>query len=255
MTASPHRLQLKGNEAALRALTVLVAMAEAGRPVRATWLAEATGLNRTTVLRALAALQHYQLAEQDPDTGQFRLGIGVLRLSAGYLSAYTLAGAALPEIERLRDSTTETVSLYVRDGTERVCIQRAESPQAVRRSIQVGQRLPLHRGASGKVLLAFLPPSERAALLARVALGPEFDAQAFAAEMDAIVERGYAISVEEREAGVAAVAAPVLDRQGRVRAALAVSGPSWRLRVERLHALAPLVMDGARRLTGVTVGY
>ena len=122
------------------------------------------------------------------DDGRFALGFRVL----------PLAVSARPALERLREETGESVQLYVRRGDNRVCVLSLESPNELRTIVPLGASLPLERGSAGRVLRG--------------------DAQT----------KPWVESVEEREAGVASVSAPVRDPHGHVIAAVSVSGPVQR---------------------------
>lgn len=168
-------------------------------------------------------------------------------MASVYLTSGDIPTIAFGEMQVLRDRAQETVSLYVRDGHERVRVQRAEGPLAVRRVVGLGERLPLYLGASGKALLAWAPPPERVALLDQI-LPPGFDRTGLEATLQVAIQQGWAVSVEEREGGVASVAAPVLDRAGRCAAALAISGPVNRFGPEAAAALGQMVKLSARTI-------
>jgi DNA-binding IclR family transcriptional regulator len=114
------------------------------------------------------------------------------------VAARSLAVAARPALERLRDATGESVQLYVPRGGVRVCVVSLESPHGLRTIVPVGAKLPMDVGSAAKV---------------------------FAGEAD---RRGWVESVEEREPGVASVSAPVRAGDGRIVAAVSVSGPLGR---------------------------
>lgn len=158
-------------------------------------LVDATGLPRATAHRLAAALQIHDLVRRDGD-GRFALGFGLATLGRAALDSAPLASLSRPALAWLRDTTEESVQLYVRDGDHRVCVESLESPHGLRTIVRVGASLPLDVGSAGKVLRG-----------------------------DPVAERGWVESVEEREAGVASVSAPVRDRQGGVVAAISVSGP------------------------------
>ncbi|MCG0238101.1 MAG: IclR family transcriptional regulator [Firmicutes bacterium] len=222
-------------QAVERALDVLLLFAE--RPPGSgeelpgfgvTQIAERLGLAKSTVHRILATLESRGFVRQDPVTGRYQLGLKALELAGAYLAQDDLGAVAYPEMVRLRDEVEETVSLYVRDGIERVRVQKAEGRQVVRRVANLGERLPLHRGASGKVLLAWLPPAQLDQILHRIWQQTPFDVEALKQELAEVRERGWATSAEERAEGVASVAAPIRNRAGEVVAALAISGPVQR---------------------------
>lgn len=246
-----EQLNLHGIEAVGRALQVLKYLQGTPKGATPTMIAAGTHLNRTTVMRILVTLSEHGFVTWDPPSGCYSLGPAALELSASYLSTTDLPSMALPEMVRLRDATGETVSLYIRDDIYRICVQRVESLQALRQVIHLGERLPLHLGASGKVLLAALEEERREALLDRCPLAAPEARHRLRREIQETTARGYAISIGEREPGVSAVAAPVCQRSGATVAALSVSGPLHRMGGEQLDRLVPVVIDAARRISSL----
>jgi DNA-binding IclR family transcriptional regulator len=156
-------------------------------------LVAATGMSRATAHRLAVALEAHGLVRRDED-GRFTLGLRLIGL--GHAAAEAVPGwlDARPALAWLQEQTGESVQLYVRDGDVRVCVESLEAPHELRTIVPVGARLPLDRGSAGRVLRDSAPP-------------------------------GWIESVEERQAGVASVSAPVVDPSGRVLAAVSVSGP------------------------------
>ncbi|RAP74436.1 IclR family transcriptional regulator [Paenibacillus montanisoli] len=213
-----------------------------------TELADSVGLHKSTVHRMLATLEERGFIVRDAASDRYKLGLRIWELSANMSGADDPAVIGLPEMERLRDMLGETVSLYLRDGNERIRIQAVQSIQAIRRVAPIGVRLPLYVGASSKVLIAFEEAAKREELLQDASWPPSFDRQQFQEQMAEWQRLGYAMSVEEREQGAAAVAAPVFSRTGKLVAALSVSGPANRLTPEIMRSQAPAVIEAARRL-------
>jgi DNA-binding IclR family transcriptional regulator len=191
-----------------KAVRVLDAL-EAG-PAALGDLATRTGLPRATAHRLAVALEVHRLVGRTDD-GRFRLGS---RIAPG---ADPLVNAVEPVLRNLRDATGESAQCYVRTGSARRCIAAAERASGLRDTVPVGTVLPMTAGSAAHVLLAWsaepLPPAA------------SFDAD----ELAATRRRGWADSVEEREAGLGSVSAPVFDGDGHVVAALSVSGPLQRL--------------------------
>jgi DNA-binding IclR family transcriptional regulator len=185
---------------------------------------------------------------RDAATEKYRLGFRLWELSANLSQSDDPGLILLPELERLRDQLGETISLYVRDGYERVRIQAVQSNHAIRRVAPVGARMPLHVGASSKVLVAFAEPAVQETLLASADWPTGLEREAYLQQLSDTRRLGYATSVEEREPGAAAVSAPILTRGGRLVAALAVSGPANRLTLEVMQEQAQHIMDAARRM-------
>lgn len=228
-----------------RALDILLCFTS-GTDLAMSEIAEQVGLHKSTVHRMLATLEEKGFVMRDRVTERYRLGMRVWELSAHLSATDDPAVIWLPEMERLRDQLGETVSLYVRDGQERIRIQAVQSNQAVRRVAPVGVRMPLYVGASSKVLVAFAELQERSSILSSDSWPAGVDAEVYRSQLDEIVQAGYATSIEEREAGAAAVAAPIFDRSGRLAAVLSISGPASRLTLERMREIAPVVMEASR---------
>ena len=180
-----------------KAVAVLDAVASGPRSL--TDLIRATALPRATAHRLAVALEVHGLLRRDAD-GRFAPGLHLVALGRAATAAFPLAELARPALEQLRDATGESVQLYVRDGDRRRCVASLDSPSELRTIVPVGAVLPLDRGSAGKVLAG-------GADLGR---------------------RGWVESVEEREAGVASVSAPVTGTDGTVIAAISVSGPVGR---------------------------
>src|SRR5262249_15058664 len=116
----------------------------------------------------------------------------------------------------------ESIQLYRREGTGRICVAAAEPPTGLRDTVPVGARLPMTAGSGAKVLLAWADPHVQALILP--------DARFTDKTLAEGRHRGWAQSEGERAAGVASVSAPVRDSAGEVIAAISVSGPIDRLR-------------------------
>jgi DNA-binding IclR family transcriptional regulator len=161
-------------------------------------LQSATGLPRATAHRLATALEGHGLVRRNGD-GRFTLGFRLIGLGRAAGDAFPLRDAARPALEQLGAHTGESVQLFVRQGDVRVCVDAVESAHGLRWIVPVGAVLPLDRGSAGRLLGS----------------GP--------------TNAPWVESVEEREAGVCSVSAPVLDARGRTVAAISVSGPVERL--------------------------
>jgi IclR family acetate operon transcriptional repressor len=198
-------------------------------------VARAAGLPVPTAHRILAGLTDRRYLARDERTRRFRLGPAALDLGERARAVIDLRQAALPVLRRLARETDETALLTVPNGERdrSVCLERVESSQPLRLSVEPGRRLPLHAGASQKALLAFFGEAEveRVATgsLERLCRATITDPEALRANLAEIRERGWAISFEETNLGVWGVAVPLLDGQGEAVAALGLAGPSARL--------------------------
>jgi len=179
-----------------KAVHVLRAIAERPRSLAA--LQSATGLPRATAHRLAVALEAHGLLRRD-DEGRFDLGPELASLGREAAARFPLAETARPIIEQLRDATGESAQLFVREGDARRCVLSLQSPHALRWIVPEGVLFPLDVGSAGRVLSGE-PTNE-----------------------------GWIASVEEREAGVASVSAPVSGGDGAIIAAISVSGPIERM--------------------------
>jgi DNA-binding IclR family transcriptional regulator len=175
-------------------------------------------LPRATAHRLAAGLQTHRLLARDGD-GRWRLGPAVSELAGQVNDPLLAAGAAV--LPRLREITGESVQLYRREGTTRICVAALEPPAGLRDTVPVGARLPMTAGSAARVLVAFGDAATQQAVLPTAKFTDRTLAE--------VRRRGWAQSVAEREAGVASVSAPVRDGRGAVIAAVSVSGPIDRM--------------------------
>ena len=183
-------------------------------PASLTDLMAGTGLPRATAHRLATALETHRILSRDA-AGRFVLGNRLEELAGARPDP--LPALAAPVLTALRDSCGESVQLYRRDGSERVCIATAERASGLRTTVPLGSRLPMTGGSGAHVLAAWADPTTRAALTE----GAKFSDRTLAE----VRRRGWAQSVGERELGVASVSAPVFDRSHDVVAAISISGP------------------------------
>jgi DNA-binding IclR family transcriptional regulator len=199
-----------------KAVGVLHTIAES--PCGLAELCDRTGLPRATAHRLAAGLEAHRFLARDGD-GRWRLGPAVSELAAHVNDPLLTASAAV--LPRLREITGESVQLYRREGTSRICIAAVEPPAGLRDTVPVGARLPLTAGSGAKVLLAYSDDATRHAVLPTAKFSDRV--------LTEVRRRGWAQSAAEREPGVASVSAPVRDAHGAVIAAISVSGPIDRI--------------------------
>lgn len=226
-----------------RALSILEHLARVGE-VGVTDLAAELGVHKSTAFRLVITLEQHGLVEQAEDRGKYRLGVGVLRLAGATTARLDVVQEARPVCRRLATDTGETVNVAVLSGGSAFYLDQVVGTAALQTHNWAGQHIPLHATSNGKVLLSGLEPGERAAVLHDL---PAFtdrtvtDREVLLAEVEQVAEQGYAIAVDELEEGLTALAAPVRNAHGDVIATLSVSGPTFRLRDERVDvALAAL---------------
>lgn len=234
-----------------RALRILASLSE--EELRLVDLAERLELHKATVTRLLASLARAEMVSRDAG-GRYRLGPGVHRLTTRLVTRHrTLVDYLRQPLLAVWHSTGETVTVHVRMGLERVCVEELESSATIAFRSGVGSRVPVHVSSSGKVLLAFMRDAERTRLLAELPLVAITERTItsrakFEQELETIRRLGYAISVGERTPGAASVSVPVLDASGEAVAAVSVIGPDSRMGPRVRRKYASLLQAQVRRL-------
>ncbi|MEW6566928.1 MAG: IclR family transcriptional regulator [Chloroflexota bacterium] len=228
-----------------------------GRPRTLTQLSEELGMSSSTTFRLLATLSAHSLVERDRSDGKYRLGLAVLEMARSYFEGNDLRRIALPELERLRDRTGETVHLGILDEMQVVYLEKLHGHHAIGlMSSRVGGRSPAYCTGLGKVLLAHANPER---------VRRHFEAQGLkrytpktlrsVAELMRHLERvraqGYALDDGEHEPEVRCVAAPVFDLNGEVVAAVSVSGPGPRM--DPLESQLQLIEQTQRAARAISV--
>ncbi|TVP47658.1 MAG: IclR family transcriptional regulator [Gemmatimonadales bacterium] len=209
---------------------------------------------KSSVSRLLRTMEAEGFLARDPDTGRFRLSLGLAALGEVARASTSMQRLARPVLEELVESTGETSNLVVLDGTEAVNVEVVRSSRAVHHVGVLGRRLPLHATAAGKVLLAW---ASTPGVLDRVLCGPLprlasrtlTSRGALEAELARVREQGHALAWAELEEELAAASAPVRDHRGAVVAAITTSAPISRLNETTRPALARKVMAAAGRLS------
>ncbi|WP_220183051.1 IclR family transcriptional regulator [Sphaerisporangium album] len=232
-----------------RAISVLEILSQRGE-AGVSEIAAEIGVHKSTAFRLLGALEARSLVEQAEDRGKYRLSFGVIRLAGGVSARLDLTQQGRPVCRRLAEEVGETVNIAVVRSHYAVNLDQVRGSSAVTAHNWVGQLTPLHATSSGKVLLAHLDDGHRDRLLAAAGL-PRFTpatlttAAELLPQLDEARARGYAVTVEEYEIGLNAMAAPVRAYDGEVVAAVSASGPAYRFTEARMHELVPVLIAGA----------
>lgn len=224
-----------------RALDILEVLERSDGPIRLVDLCRATGLHAATALRLLTPLQLRGLVVSENQT--YQLGAPVLRLAHGYLVTDPLSQFARPVMQRLTAETSLTSSLHVLDGLERILAVRVDGAKQLDYQAPIGRWLPLHIG-SGKAIAAYLPEEKQDEVIASAAGdvfadGTPLTAEALRTDLASIRERGFHLSLTERDLAVVAAAVPITTPDGRITGALSLSGPAYSMAREDLESTLP----------------
>jgi IclR family KDG regulon transcriptional repressor len=227
-------------------------------------VARLTGLSPSVCGRLMIALKDQGLLLQHHPSRAYSVGPKSLRWAEVYTTNLDIRNVALPVINELLLETKETISLYILDGNERLCVERMESAQNVRIVARIGRRLPLYAGSAGKLLLAFLPEKRQDEILSNTNFQPFTDKtitdiKKLRAELIIIRKQGYSFSNGEWVEDAAGIAAPIFDIKGDILAALTVSGPSFRFTQEKIklhkHSVLKAVENISRDLGYLGTAY
>jgi len=235
--------------AVIRALTEV--QAQGGR---VTQLARAVGLTQATTHRVLQALVSEGIVEQDESSKLYRLSIEFFALAARAGNPADLRTLCRPVLLRLCGSLGDSIFLLVRSGFDAVCLDRSEGPFPIRSFTgDVGGRIALGVGQGAMAILAFLPEAEREEVirfnLSRVREYGVYDEVYLRTEIERVRQRGYAGRNTGLLEGMAGVAVPICDSEGRAVAALSVGTIADRLNAERMPTVVELLKREAASIS------
>lgn len=242
-----------GTQAVLRALALLKTFSDEQPELNLVELAQAVDLNKTTAYRLLTALESEGLVTRTPEADAYRLGAEAIALGGRAIRANSLHKVGRPELEALARQTKETATMEILSGEQSLTLDEISGSYVVGVSRYIGTRWPLHATATGKVLLAHLPPAQLDGVLAVPLTGytPHTitDAASLRQALTHIREQGYAVGNEELEIGFVSVGAPIRNHDGVVVAAIGTGGSSARLSREIVDELVDQVMISAQRVS------
>jgi len=225
-------------------------------------LVKASGLKRTTTFRILAALEAEGIVRKT-ETGDYTLGSELIALGGRAIRANQLRMVARPYMQALSHKTTESVTIDALWGDEAghptsMVIEEVLGQRLLGLSQYIGARFPAHTTSTGKVFLAYLPDGTYTHLNLTSLTAPTphtlTSPETLQQELVQIRKQGFATTTNELEMGLAAVAAPIFDHHGEVKAALCIAGPSSRFGPEKLHALAEQLIQSATEISQ-EIGY
>jgi len=212
------------------------------------------GLSKSTISRLLSTLEQGGLVAQVSTNQKYRLGNKVLELASIFLSHTEWRTIAIPHLKDLRDKTDETVTVFVIDGDQRVCLEKVDSSHEVRQFLNIGGRYPLYAGSAGKLLLAYLSKDKREEILLKTGL-PRLTSntitnlKSLEKELNKICQEGYAVSHQERVPLISSISAPIRNFRGEVIAALCLSGLTVRFTNKKMVEFIKLTKITAERIS------
>jgi DNA-binding IclR family transcriptional regulator len=231
-----------------RALSILDVVAE--KPRRINDVAEYLGVHHSTALRLLHTLRSHGWVHERSDHS-YRLGSAIFRLAFSALENIDLRSVARPYMEKLNETTGETVHLGSLEDGDVVYIEKVEARHRVRMHSRIGGAATLHATGLSKAILAFLPAKKQDELISSHTLTRYTEhtlttVAALKADLARTRERGYATNEQEHELGLHGIAAPIRGGDGAVVGAISLVTPLSRIDREALEGLVPLVLETSR---------
>ncbi|PTB20840.1 IclR family transcriptional regulator [Trinickia symbiotica] len=246
--------QQAGTQTLLRGLAILEAAAANAHDMRA--FAAVLGTTRSTTHRLVNSLVQARYLRQTPNG--YLLGPKLIELGTIALEQMPLTKVARPHLERLAQATLDTIHLGVRDGDDVLYIDKIPGQRGLEMRSRVGHRMPLASTGIGKAMMIDLKPEEWETLfdasrraLAAVTFKPDTrpDKPVFLHRMVRYAAGGFTFDLEENEASIRCVAAPVRDASGAIVAAVSVASTIPYMPLERMEELVPVVQREARGIS------
>ncbi len=240
-----------------RALGILRVLSDSSG-LTLTELAQAADQSPATVYRVLSTFQSHGMVELEAEGQRWHVGAGAFRVGSAFLRRTKLAERARGAMQTLMRASGETANLGVEEKDEVLFLTQVETHEAIRAFFPPGTRSPMHVSGIGKALLAYYPVARVARIMAQGL--PGFTSASLTdgitLENDLIDTRarGYAIDNEERTEGMRCIAAPIFNAHGEPVAGLSISGPVFRLSLERAKDMGELVRTAAAGVTEATGG-
>ena len=216
-----------------------------------TELSQELGYNKSTAAGLVASLRHVGFLEQN-ERGHLILGRELFYLGS-HVNIH-LSDICRPYLEKMCADSGETVNLAIRDGAMVAYLNKIESAHSVRICTSIGQRLPFYCTAVGKAIFSCLDREETERAFAsavphRLTQKTITDLAQLQNDLDISRERGYALDIEELEAGLICVAVPIIDKNGYPIAAVSISGPSQRMTDAAIEQAAVSAMEAAEQIS------
>lgn len=237
-----------------RGLEILEHLVEQEQEVSQKEVAEHLGFPANSTMRIMNALEHHGYVIRNPANKKYRLSGKMGSMQSRSALQKNLMQHAIGEMEKLRDRLKETVVITIVSNGEGVILEQVQGLHPFRFVCDPGIRQPLHATASCKVILAYMDPEERDALME----GVEFtrftsntirSASAMRKELEEIRSVGYAVDRAELADGIHCASAAIIDRGGRPVASVTVTGPSFRMSLEDLPGIGAVVREHCARIS------
>jgi DNA-binding IclR family transcriptional regulator len=217
-------------KSALRVLDIMEYIADQKNGSTHSQVAAALGIPKSSLTALLRDLVSRGYLAYDADTARFGIGSHILTLSQAFLRNLNIVKLGQPIVAALYEQTGEFSAFGIPKGVDYVIICAESMPLPLAHSLQIGERGPMFCSATGKAILAFLPPEQRDSIIAASNLraftaATKTDPVAIRTELLEVRAQGLAFAREENLPGIVAMAAPVFNATGQVVGAVSVATP------------------------------
>jgi len=238
----------------VKAMKIFEELAYHGSPLSLSRLSQRVNINISTVHRSINTLVKLGYLDQNAE-GLYCLGMHAYETAEIITHNFDLRNLVHPYMEEIQASCNETTNLVVLENNQVVYLDQVESTQMVRMFASIGSKGPAYCTGSGKILLSYLNQKQLKEYIKEIDFikyteNTIIESEKLKEELVKIREQGYALDFEEMEKGVCCVAAPIIGREGRVLAALSVSGPRTRINKDYMNQiLIPLIKKKAEEIS------
>ncbi|EEY99810.1 IclR family transcriptional regulator [Vibrio mimicus] len=239
-----NETKISANQVNEKSLQLLMQVAVNPEPVSAKGLSEQLQVPLSSLYRHLKLLKEWNLIEESPYDKTLIIGPAALLLMRSYETSPHNLDAVEAVLSRLQKQTGEMAAYMVPVGYRALCVSQKESMQALRCSFVQGQSQPLLRGASSKVMLAYMPAARCEKILRYFGEDPTLDK--WQSEFEKIRRHGYAVSTSEIDPGVSGISAPVM-KGSKLIGAISVMAPAHRVESNKQRIILH-VLQAARAL-------
>lgn len=247
-------VKVSGTAAFSKFVHLLQIVSDSPEPLSIPEITQLSGYPRPTVYRTVAGLVAEGLLTESLRGGKYQLGARLIQLASRSWGRSELRLASVQALKELRDLTGETVHLAVPNNTHMVYIEKLESPSAVRMASHIGSNVSMHSTSVGKAYLAALDAEERQALIATLEF-PQYmpntpsNAEQLHAQINEVIERGWAVDDEENEAGIYCYGAVILGQNKRPVAAISVSTLRFRQKDNPIKAYVEPLLHACQQIS------
>ncbi len=242
-----------------KAIDILSLFNSEQNEISANEISDRLGMPLSTTYKYIDIFLKKGFLSKDPHSKKITLGLTIFKMGILAAEKISLINVAVPYMKSLVKQSGETVVLTVIDGLEALCVETIESSRMVRLTIKPGSTIPLHAGATSKVLLAyqddaFIEHMIKIAGLKKLNKNTITDQQSLKKELELIRKQGFAFSDSEVDSGAAAISSPIFEHKGILKAGLSVAGPTERIKSKEYDKLIFVVCDTARMISN-DLGY